>query len=241
MTNDTSLQASIRRKRGDLFVGRQRECEQFFALLQKRETCIFNIYGVGGIGKSTLLEKYAAICREQQVLCGLVDGKESSLIVDQSHDQRVYSAVKILESFVQQINREQTYQSFFKEFHDEVHELKKLRTKLEAMEAKQENSSLLSTTKVLAQAAGGVVGTVFATVPCAIIGAAIGTVGEQASERIGRTTQNLRRYKLSRDEMERCLKAEWTITALFVKAMNRIAQKSLHKIILMFDTYCKIT
>jgi len=238
MTDETSLKTFIQRKRSDSFVGRQRECDQFASLLQKKETCILNIYGVGGVGKSTLLEKYATICQEQQVLCGLVDGKESSLIVALIEEQRVYSAVKILESFVQQVNREHTYQSFFKEFHDEVHELNKLKAKLESLEVEQEHSSLLSTTKeFLAQAAGSIVGAVFANVPGAIIGAAIGTVGEQASERIGRTVQNLRRYKLSRDEIDRCLKAERTITSLFVKAMNRVAHRSRHKLILMFDTY----
>jgi hypothetical protein len=238
MTDETNLQTFIRRKRSDFFVGRQKACDVFSSLLQKKDICILNIYGVGGVGKSTLLEKYATMCQEQQALCGLVDGKESSLIVALIEEQRVYSAVKILESFVQQINLENRYQSVFKEFKDEAHELYKLRAKLEGIEAEKETSSLLSPTKeFLAQAAGSVVGAVFANVPGAIIGAAIGTIGEQASERIGRTVQNLRRYKLSHDEIDRCLQAESKITTLFVRAMNRIALISSQKLILMFDTY----
>jgi hypothetical protein len=238
MTDETNLKTFIQRKRSNFFVGRQKECDLFSSLLQKEEICILNMYGVGGVGKSTLLEKYTTMCKGQQVLCGLVDGKESSLIVALIEEQRVYSAVKILESFVQQMNLENRYQSFFKEFKDEAHELNKLRAKLEGAETEKETSAVLPTAKeFLAQAAGSVVGAVFANVPGAIIGAAIGTVGEQASERIGRTVQNLRRYKLSRDEIDRCLKAESKITTLFVRALNRIAQISSQKLILMFDTY----
>lgn len=236
--SNTNLKAVIKQRRGSLFVGRDRECDLFHSLLNKRDICILNIYGIGGVGKSTLLEKYMSICKQQQVLAGLVDGKENSLIVAIIAEQRIYSAMRILESFVQQINIDNKYQTIFKEFKDGIKELSRLLLKLENVEIEEAGSPLISASKeFFAQAAGSTVGAIVGNIPGAIIGAAIGTVGEQAIEKIGRTVRNLRRYKLSRDEIDRCLHAESKITALFVRAINQIAQNSFRKIVLMFDTY----
>jgi hypothetical protein len=236
--SEINLKTLIKQRRSNLFVGREKECEFLSSLLNGEEICVLNIYGIGGVGKSTLLEKYASMCKQRHVLSGLIDGKDNSLVVAIVEEQRIYSAMRILESFVQQINADDTYHASFKEFNNEIRELHKLLLKLENVEIEHEDSPLLSTSKeFLAQAAGGVAGSIIGSVPGAIIGAAIGTVGEQAIEKIGRTVRNLRRYKLSKDEIDRCLNAESKITTLFVKAVNQVAQIVPHKIVLMFDTY----
>lgn len=236
--NETNLKTLIRQKRSSFFVGRSEECDLFETFLLKSEICLLNIYGVGGVGKSTLLEQYLTICKNKRFIAGILDGKESSLTIAIIEGQRVYSAIKMLESLVQQLCFNNKYEHIFKAFQDEIHDLYHLIAKLERVELEEDTSAMVATSReFFAQAAGGVVGAVVGNIPGAIIGAAIGSVSEQAVEKIGRTARNLRRYKLSKDDIERCLHAEKKITSLFINAVNQLAISQQKKIVLLFDTY----
>jgi hypothetical protein len=235
-----NIKAAVQRKKKRLFSDRERECEEFRTLLKREDVSILNIYGVGGVGKSTLLGEYISICQQQSVPVGLIDGKDHSLIIAIVEGQRVYSAIQMLDAFVQQFCFDSRNNGFFKAFRGEVRELNRLIAKLERASDAGEGSdgTLISTGKeFMAQAAGGIVGAVVGNIPGAIVGAAIGTISEQIIEKVGRTVDTLKRYKLSKEDIDRCLRAEHRITSAFVQAVNRMANAGARKIILMFDTY----
>ncbi|SNY52508.1 ATP-binding protein [Paractinoplanes atraurantiacus] len=89
-----SIQSIRRRRRGAAFVGRGAQLAHFRANLELPETdpgkCfIFNVHGEGGVGKSTLLERWRQIARELGAAVALVDEhvfdtpEAMSAIVDQ--------------------------------------------------------------------------------------------------------------------------------------------------------------
>lgn len=60
--------------KNSFFVGRDKELEYLRKLLyQKAECTIFYIHGEGGIGKSTLLQEFEQICKEERVPVALID------------------------------------------------------------------------------------------------------------------------------------------------------------------------
>ncbi|XVV08196.1 tetratricopeptide repeat protein [Actinoplanes sp. CA-131856] len=73
-----SIQSILRRRRGAAFVGRGAQLAHFRSNLQLPETdpgkyFIFNVHGEGGVGKSTLLERWRHIARELGAAVALVD------------------------------------------------------------------------------------------------------------------------------------------------------------------------
>ncbi|XVU30143.1 tetratricopeptide repeat protein [Actinoplanes sp. CA-054009] len=73
-----SIQSILRRRRGAAFVGRGAQLAHFRSNLQLPESdpgkyFIFNVHGEGGVGKSTLLERWRHIARDQGAAVALVD------------------------------------------------------------------------------------------------------------------------------------------------------------------------
>ena len=73
-----SIQSILRRRRGAAFVGRAGQLALFrenFQLspLNAHKAFIFNVHGEGGVGKSTLLERWRQIARELGAVEALVD------------------------------------------------------------------------------------------------------------------------------------------------------------------------
>lgn len=71
-----SIQEVLRRRRGAAFVGRDGQLALFrenHGLPPDRRAYVFNVHGEGGVGKSTLLERWRQIARELSVAEAMID------------------------------------------------------------------------------------------------------------------------------------------------------------------------
>ncbi len=153
-----SLHERILRMRVAQFVGRDKELALFRALLSPDSGGVLNIYGVGGIGKSTLLDQYIEITRGPDTLIGRVDGKDNTLILTIVEHQRVYSVLNLLEMLARQLGASGAYKSFFRNFLKEVKALRRLMRRLERRRLPDGQNAATLGKQFLAQAAGGATG-----------------------------------------------------------------------------------
>lgn len=88
------------------FVGRKQECDLFQAALTATELpfSILYVFGLGGVGKTTLLWQFAQICRSTQIPVIYLDGR----VVEPSSQ----SFLKTLQSIIQVSSTELLMQSF---------------------------------------------------------------------------------------------------------------------------------
>ena len=83
MKNFSSLQSIHEKRRSDLFVGREKEISDFAFNLNLPEDdrqFIWNIYGQGGIGKTTLLKRFQFMAIEKGGCSAITDESQTSLI-----------------------------------------------------------------------------------------------------------------------------------------------------------------
>ncbi|HLP88833.1 MAG TPA: tetratricopeptide repeat protein [Nostocaceae cyanobacterium] len=79
-----SLQEKIKRTQQSNFVGREDQLNQFQQNLalspeDDRRRCIFNVWGQGGVGKSTLLRQFRKIAEEAKIVTTYIDEAEKSV------------------------------------------------------------------------------------------------------------------------------------------------------------------
>src|SRR4051812_18886019 len=67
------LRAARRRR----FVGREGECDTFRSALASDELpfLVLHVYGPGGVGKTTLLKEFAAVCAEMDIPALYIDAR----------------------------------------------------------------------------------------------------------------------------------------------------------------------
>jgi hypothetical protein len=80
----TSLQDLIRKRQGSSFVGRTAQLDQFRSNLaldwdDERRTIIFNVWGQGGVGKTTLISRFQQITREHGSVSAVTDEAEHDI------------------------------------------------------------------------------------------------------------------------------------------------------------------
>ena len=84
--NNRSLATYMKRRGRALFTGREEEIALFFQAIKALKESddvievkrVFNVYGQGGIGKTTILGEFERICEEEKVLCIYIDAKRES-------------------------------------------------------------------------------------------------------------------------------------------------------------------
>lgn len=233
-----SLHERILRLRAANFVGREKELALFRALLRPENGGVLNIYGVGGIGKSTLLDQFIEVARGPDTLVGRVDGKDTALILTIVEHQRVYNVLNLLESLANQLGASSIYKQPFRAFSKEVEEVRRLMQRLERRRLPDEKNALALGQDFLAQAAGGATGVLVAGLPGAFLGAAVGTLVSPALDYMSQELRNLlAKYRFSKGDVQRALNAATNVTRLFVSAVNRLAREHQEKVVLLFDTY----
>ncbi|HLO85327.1 MAG TPA: tetratricopeptide repeat protein [Nostocaceae cyanobacterium] len=79
-----SLQEKIKRTQPSNFVGREDQINQFQQNLalspeDDQRRCIFNVWGQGGVGKSTLLKQFRKIAEEAKIVTAYIDDAKKSI------------------------------------------------------------------------------------------------------------------------------------------------------------------
>jgi ABC-type cobalamin/Fe3+-siderophores transport system ATPase subunit len=83
MSEKPSIQAIHQKRRAQSFVGRDLEIESFRRNLElpyEDRKYVWNVYGQGGIGKTTLLKRYLTIASEHGAVTTLTDESQSDIL-----------------------------------------------------------------------------------------------------------------------------------------------------------------
>src|SRR5512133_2305173 len=82
-----TLSEAANEKKKRRFTNRTDEIKLFTRLIEttKPEYNLLSIYGYGGVGKSSLLDKFQAICEEREIRCVRLEGATQTTIVKMVH------------------------------------------------------------------------------------------------------------------------------------------------------------
>lgn len=248
MTDLRSTRDLADAKRLKAFVDREGEQRLFAALLRKNDLRILSFFGVGGIGKTTLLRKLLGNADRRGVVWALLDGTDKRLVAWHGRAATFFSALQILKTLAQQYTTASGGRAFFENFDARLRRLEELTAKLEKAYAANIKSvhpplanELIGSTigaagsTVLGSTA---VGSVLLGLPGAVVGAAVGTGMTAALNHLGRTREHLAQLKISDEEIDEYLNASSRLTESFVNSVNGLAQEvNTRKILLAIDNF----
>ncbi|MFI5897221.1 tetratricopeptide repeat protein [Actinoplanes sp. NPDC051513] len=210
-----SIQAILRGRRSAGFVGRGGQLAVFrenFGLAAAERAYIFNVYGEGGVGKSTLLEQWRQIAREAGAAEAMVD-------------ERVFSAPEAMSALLEQLGQPRDA----KDFRARYASFRKNRERLENdPEAPSELWSKIVRTGVKAGLHASKV----------IPGAApvVELIdGDTAADAVDRVRQFLATKVRDSHEVRLMLYPTEELGPLFADALRRIASR--RPVVLFFDTF----
>ncbi|MCB9433357.1 MAG: ATP-binding protein [Ardenticatenaceae bacterium] len=215
-----SLQDIIHKRQQREFVGRSEQLDRFRANLHRswdddQRLFLFNVYGQGGVGKSTLLERFRQIANDAGAISALVDEQEMDVPA-------------VMASFAEQFKK-QGYE--LKQFEARY---RIYRQKREELEADPEAPPGLAgfAARVLTRATAHVVRH---TVPGS--GVVLGLVNEDelAAQAEAWVEFVRRRLANNKDEVQLLLKPNEILTPVFLNELNEINDEVT--LVLIFDTY----
>ncbi|MBD2576775.1 ATP-binding protein [Oscillatoria sp. FACHB-1406] len=213
-----SLQEIIKQRQRTNFVGREEQVNLFgdnlkYSPEDSRRRFIFNVWGQGGVGKSTLLRQFRKIAEEAKLLAAYIDEAESSV-------------PEVMGRFAEQLEEKGQKLAQFSERY-KVYRQKK--QELEAdPDAPQGFSAFVG--KSLAKT-GMKLGR---QVPGA--GIALEFVDEEAvATQAGEWASYVAKKLGNKDEVKLVREPEEVLTPLFLKEIGKLAEKN--SITLLFDTY----
>jgi tetratricopeptide (TPR) repeat protein len=218
MSKGPSIQAIHRRRRLENFIGREGEIESFRHNLQlsyEDRKYIWNIFGQGGIGKTTLIKRFQILASEQGALTALTDESQ-------------FDILDVLGALAEQLKKQGKPLKAFDERYRTYRQLK------EQIESDPNLPSGIST--LLGRVVGKVSVAVARQVPGA--GIAVDFMGEEPIVgKFGEFASYLAHKIGNKDEVRLVLEPLAELTPLFLEGLNNIA--SDRQVILGFDTYEK--
>lgn len=215
----TSLQDIIRKRQQEEFVGRSEQLDLFRTNLNKswdddQRVFLFNVHGQGGVGKSTLLNRFRQIANEMGSVAALVDEQDPDVPA-------------VLARLAMQLRR-QGHE--LKQFDARYKTYRQKREELEAdPEAPQGFTALAA--RALTKATAQVMRH---TVPGS--GMVLDMVDEDAiSESLGEWADYVRRRLTNKDEVHLILQPEEVLTPLFLDEVGNITEDKT--VVVFFDTF----
>lgn len=210
-----------------LFTGRQDELSIFEeALRQDGEFKVLNIFGIGGIGKTFLLEEYTRICEEKGIPVAFVDARE---VKDQVEI--------ILTSKKQIVSFDKKAAGDFSDFDNAFKKIfKSLEKLLKTGALPKEVAAYIDTASAAAGSAGmGVAGSLLGP-PGAIAGAGLGAIIGQTVGRLGiRGISKLTKGGLTIEEALFLINWNDNLSHNFTKGLNHVISR-FGKLVFMVDT-----
>ncbi|MDY6781947.1 MAG: tetratricopeptide repeat protein [Cyanobacteriota bacterium] len=213
-----SLQEINKQRQRSNFVGREEQIDAFyknldFSLQDKRRRFIFNVWGQGGVGKSTLLKQFRKIAEEAKIVTALIDEAERS-------------APEAMGRFAQQLEEKGYKLGQFSERY------KVYRQKKQELEADPEapqgfsafvGKSLAKTGMKLGRHLPGA-------------GVALEFVDEEGmATQAGEWATYVAKKLGNKDEVRLIQEPVDVLTPLFLRELDKVAEKT--KVALFFDTY----
>ncbi|RCJ42235.1 hypothetical protein A6770_08475 [Nostoc minutum NIES-26] len=213
-----SLQYILKQRQQSGFVGREEQVNLFrqnleLSLEDPRRHFLFNVWGQGGVGKSTLLRQFRQIAEEAKIIPAYTDEGEKSV-------PEVMG--RLAEQLEQQGHKLAQFTERYKVYRQKRQELET------DPEAPQGFSAFVG--KTVAKAGMGMA----KQVPGA--GAVFGLINEDAfASQAGEWTSYVAKKLTNKDEVRLVQEPVEVLTPLFLEDISKIAQKSC--IGLFFDTY----
>jgi len=212
------------------FSGRRAETAIFTRMLveRNRPERILSVFGVGGVGKSRLLEEYARISRSNRAFV--------CLILGQQHQ----APLAIIRELGKQWRQEkQQIGNAFKDFFRSLDRLTEIERQLEGKIGKADESAGNLASEILAGGASGVIGAALggalAGLPGAAVGGALTGALTPLLESAGRSVLNLTAQGIGLSDAQFYEDATTILAAELAKGINTLAGKG-SKIVLLFDT-----
>lgn len=226
----TSLRKLISNRDEDLLLDRSTELKLFKQALDSRENHahFLSFYGIGGVGKSKLLDAFKKIALSSGALVGFLSAENSS------------TPKSILVECSAQLNNSDESNDAFSKFFSTLSRLEKIEKRLrEEINKENETFNKVAVEAVkagVASSAGVVIGSAIAGPPGAIIGGTIGGALGPFIEKANLTfSKTVSPKELSKKDSEFRNDAENILTSNFVDAIKHLASNG-NKIVLLFDT-----
>jgi len=232
-----SLKDLRQQHKKNTFVGRENEIDVFEHMLDKGESHtapILNIYGIGGIGKSTLLQKYFWLCKKNDIVYASVDGRDERIKIGIVNGQVLCNLPELLQIWRNQLDTDRKSKNF-NVFDNYIERFNKTIKKYWAGDrANIPGLDLME--NFSGNATGGLIGASIGGFPGVILGAAIGSAAQKLANAIGRTSHILKSAGLTNDEIEFCLNIEKNLAKSFVKGVNKLCVQH-GRLVLFIDTF----
>jgi len=232
MLSEWTRSEELRRR---YFIGREREKTLFRSLLESKtlEYNILVVHGMGGVGKSTLLSEFKAMCLHRKIPAAIVNGDEHNEVLS------------LLTSLRTQLTPLKGIRSPFHSFDKAIVRLHDLQAKLIEQRHLSEKPGLPSkiasevvketTQTALTTGIGGVIGTLVGGPLGTAIGIGVGVTTGLALEGIESSVTQLMRRGLTREDAELIIDRERILSERFAIGVNKLADKN--RVVLMIDAY----
>lgn len=237
-TNRKTIQQLLEESESGSFVGREEEIKQFKGFISRAASLpkpILNIYGIGGVGKTYLLNQFRRICENSNVPIAIVD-----LRYDRG------TVLEFIEQFRKLLGqRSVASEEAFAPYDASVSQLIKIQSKLQKRSSTDRHLATSATGDAVvalgSAGSGALLGTLLAPGVGTIVGAGFGAAGGRVAMDTlgGKIASSLVRQGLTEKEATLIVDADEKLTNAIADGINTLSLEA-GRVVLAIDTYEEI-